>query len=104
MIYVPAEIYDSIEVASVMPTVVRTGAIELEWRLNEKDQRLDPILYRVNAKNNKTELKQKPDDGYSDEESGLQMAHSSSQVSLWEFSDSSTAMRASRTSVRAGPR
>jgi hypothetical protein len=84
MIYVPARIYDSIQASVVMTTVAKPGAIDLIWSLNEAQQALDPVVYRVSANSERTELEKNPDGSYSDVESGLQQARSTAEVSLWQ--------------------
>ncbi len=85
IIYVPAGMFDALEVATVMPTMAKRDGIAVEWRLNETGQSLDTVLYRVSANNERTEIKKDPDGSYSSlEKNGFQSARSVSEVSLWQ--------------------
>lgn len=82
IIYVPAGTYDRIEVDATMPTANKEHAVALEWKMS--DSGLDPVVYRLDSHNERTEMEKDANGGYSDPEIGLQMATSSSQVSLWQ--------------------
>lgn len=84
IIYVPAGMFDTIAVEIRMPTVAKKNVFDLEWSLNETQQTIFPTMYRLSADNKRTEMKRNPDGSYSDEESGLQLAKSTSEVSLWQ--------------------
>jgi len=84
IIYVPYGMFDAIVVETRMPTVAKKDVFDLEWNLKEKEQATFPIMYRLSADKKRTEMKRNPDGSYSDEESGLQLAESISEVSLWQ--------------------
>jgi len=47
--YVPQNEYDYIDLVTVIPTVAKKGAVDLEWKLGAKGQ-LEPTWYRLDAK------------------------------------------------------
>jgi hypothetical protein len=47
--YVPQNEYDYLDLVTVIPTVAKRGAVDLEWKLGARGQ-LEPTWYRLDAK------------------------------------------------------
>ena len=65
-----------------MPTMIKKAPLDLKWKLENNG--IAAVMYRIGANNARTELSTNGTDAYADSESGLQMARSMSQVSLWK--------------------
>jgi hypothetical protein len=48
--YVPQNEYDYLDLATIVPTIARKGAVDLEWKLNNQTGQLEPTWYRLDAK------------------------------------------------------
>ena len=83
MFYLPPDEYDVLEVHLVMPTVGRKDAVEVEWKVDETGA-LAPTMFRLAAEGERKKMERDRDGGYSDENLEMQMAHSSSVLSLWQ--------------------
>lgn len=81
VIYVPPGRYDRIEVYTAIPTTKKKGGFDLQWHLDENS--IIPTLYRINNNNERTKI-EVPEGGYYEPEYELEMAHSKSEVSLWQ--------------------
>jgi hypothetical protein len=84
--FVPPNLYDYIDVVTVMPTTDRRGVIDMEWKLNASTAMMEPTYYRLDSKGQRQgELKQDEIYRYSAARKlELQSAISRAQLSLWE--------------------
>ncbi|HVI08713.1 MAG TPA: hypothetical protein VND65_10505 [Candidatus Binatia bacterium] len=81
--YVPRDQYDSLEVHAYIPTVIKEGKVDLEWKLENSD--LHASMYRLDGRGNRAgALKPDSDGGFSDPQLGLQQATSMTELSLWQ--------------------
>jgi len=47
--YVPQNEYDYLDLATIVPTIAKKGAVDLEWKLNSQTGQLEPTWYRLDA-------------------------------------------------------
>jgi hypothetical protein len=50
ILYIPQNEYDYIDLVTVMPTIAKKGAVDLEWKLNNLSGQLEPTWYRLDSK------------------------------------------------------
>jgi len=82
IIYIPPKEYDSLQVRVVVATVSRADMIKLDWKIG-KNQVLESTVYSKVSGEWK-EMKINESGAYPATEFELQMAHSSSELSLWQ--------------------
>jgi hypothetical protein len=82
--HVPPGQYDLVEVLAVVPTMEKKEGATLEWKYNDKDGSLEPILYRVAKNGERKEMEKDKDGSYSSTDLGLQSVRSISTLSLWQ--------------------
>jgi hypothetical protein len=80
--YVPPNKYNSILVRSDIPSDNREGAVDLEWRPDEKTDDLNVTMYRIGQHGERVKMERDKDGGYSDPQLELQAAFSEAEVSL----------------------
>lgn len=83
--YLPVDKFDHVEVQVRMPTSEQREGVELQWKIN--DLGLEAVLYHVAKDGQRTEFAKDKDGAYIERDLarfGLQEAHSSSSLSLWQ--------------------
>jgi len=82
--HIPPSEYDLVELHVYLPSMGKENGAILEWKFDEKNGSINPIVYRILKNGERKEMGKDKDGSYTDKQLELQSSSSSSVLSLWQ--------------------